>query len=529
MMTNRNYRLFTSLVAALTLATSSAQTAPEVPRLVVSILIDQLRSDYMEAFYPLYGERGFKRLFKESRMYTQAEYPFRNPDRASATACIYSGASPYDNGIVGAMWLSRESLRPIYCVDDRAYSGNLTAEYTSPKHLVVSTIVDELKVATEGKALAYAISPYRESAIFSGGHTADGVFWLNDASGQWCSSSYYGEYPKWAVNYDHYKSLGSRISDIEWRPMNDLVGNFNYFVSGGIKEPFSHSFSGHRKFREFKASGCVNEEVNRFAMHCMQNTTLGMDAVTDFLSVMYYAGNYDQKPISETPIELQDTYVRLDKDLGELMDAVERKVGVGKVLFVISSTGYAEHETSDLTKYRIPTGTFSMFRSASLLNMYLMAVYGPGQYVEAKYGAQIYLNHKLIEDKQLNMTELLERCQSFLMQMSGVKDVYTSQSLTLGAWTPGISRIRNGYHPQCSGDILVDVAPGWKLVDEESGYTHVARESYVGFPLFFIGCNVEPMIIESPVTVDCVAPTLARMMRIRAPNACAVAPLSGLR
>lgn len=525
----RNTRFIASLVAALALASAEAQTAPAVPRLVVNILIDQLRSDYLEAFSPLYGEKGFKRLFREARAYTQAEYPFSNPDRASASACLYSGTAPYNNGIVGAMWMNRSTLRPVYCVDDDAYRGNLTTEASSPKHLGVSTIVDELKVTTEGRALVYSVAPSRDAAVLAAGHTADGAFWLNDLTGQWCSSSYYGEYPKWAVVYDQYMSLGKRISQIEWTPMNDLVGNFNYFASGGMKKPFKHTFSGERKFRKFKASACVNEEVNRFVLHCMQNTALGMDGVTDFLGITYYAGNYDHQTVSESPIELQDTYVRLDKDLGDLIEALEKKVGTSNVLFVVTSTGYADQETAELSKYRIPTGTFSLDKAAALLNMYLMAVYGPGQYVEAKYGAQLYLSHKLIEDKQLNLTEVLERSQDFLIQMSGVKDVYTSQRLTLGAWTPGINRIRNGYNPKCSGDILIEVAPGWNLVNEELHENTLVRESYMGFPLFFWGCNIPAETIKTPVTVDCVAPTLAQFMRIRAPNACSVAPLTGLR
>lgn len=525
----RNTRILTSLVAALALASAEAQIAPTVPRLVVSILIDQLRTDYMEAFLPLYGERGFKRLLQEGRVYTQAEYPFSHPDRASSTACFYSGTSPYNNGVVGEMWMNRNTLRPLYCVDDATYSGNLTTEASSPCQLGVSTWVDELKVATEGRALAYSISPFRDAAVFSAGHAADGAFWLNDLTGQWCSTSYYGTYPNWAVAYDQYKSLGKRIGNITWTPLNDLVGNFNYFVSGGMNKPFRHTFSGSRRFRAFKTSACVNEEVNRFALHCLQSTALGLDGVTDFLGVTYYAGNYDHLPPSEAPIELQDTYVRLDRDLGAFIDALEQKVGAGNVLFVVTSTGYADEESADLSKYRIPTGTFNMDRAAALLNMYLMAVYGQGQYVETTYGAELYLNHKLIENKQLSLTEVLGRSQDLLIQMSGVKDVYTSQRLALGAWTPGINRIRNSYNPKCSGDILIEVAPGWHRVNEELQESKLVRESYMSFPLFFLGCNIPTQVVSTPVTVDCVAPTLAQFMRIRAPNACSAAPLTGLR
>ncbi|MBQ2012103.1 MAG: alkaline phosphatase family protein, partial [Bacteroidaceae bacterium] len=152
-------RLLTSLLILMSVAGAEAQTAPEVPRLVVNVVIDQLRTDYMEAFSPLYSERGFMRLLKQGRVYTQAEYPFANPNRASAIACFMSGTSPYENGIVGERWLDRQTLTPVYCVDDKEFQGQHTTVASSPQHLGVSTITDELKVATEGNGLVYAIAP----------------------------------------------------------------------------------------------------------------------------------------------------------------------------------------------------------------------------------------------------------------------------------------------------------------------------------------------------------------------------------
>ena len=177
-------RLFSTLAVLLSLYGAEAQTAQALPRIVVNVMIDQLRTDYMEAFSPLFGERGFRRLIREGCVYTQAEYPFARPDRASATACLHSGTSPYDNGIPSERWLDRQSLRPVYCVDDKKYSGHHTGENSSPQYLEVSTMGDELKVATEGKGIVISVSPFRDAAILSAGHAADGCFWLNDDSGQ---------------------------------------------------------------------------------------------------------------------------------------------------------------------------------------------------------------------------------------------------------------------------------------------------------------------------------------------------------
>ena len=161
------------------------------PRLVVSITIDQLRSDFLEAFQPLYTDQGFLRLMADGKVYTNVSYPFIPIDRASASAAITSGVAPYYNNIAGQQWLNRETLRPVGCVDDAKYPGINTNETASPNKLSTSTIGDELKVCTGGKAIVYAIAPFRDAAVLSAGHAANGAFWIDDASGNWCSSRFY--------------------------------------------------------------------------------------------------------------------------------------------------------------------------------------------------------------------------------------------------------------------------------------------------------------------------------------------------
>lgn len=528
-MNTKNYKILASFIVLFSVMGADAQNTNEAPRLVVNILIDQFRSDYMEAFSSLYSGQGFLRLMKEGHVYTQAEYPFDSPDRASSVACFYSGTSPYENGIVGETWLDRQTLQPVYCVDDDEFKGCDTDEKSSPKYLGVTTVGDELKIATEGHAMVFSVSPHRDAAILGAGHAADGAFWLNDETGNWCGSSFYGEYPVWASDYNKKSPLSKRIGGITWTPSNESVGSFNYFISSAGRKPFSHKFSGDRKYREFKASACVNDEVNEFVKHLIKNTTIGMDEVPDLLNLTYYAGNYDHGSASLYPMEIQDTYVRLDYQLADIINAVENRVGEGRAMFVITSTGYSDPEdVQDLSRYRVPTGTFSITRAQLLLNMYLMAVYGEGQYVDMCRGNELYLNLKMIENKNLNLAEILERSSAFLIQLSGVRDVYTSNRLALGAWTPGISKLRNAYNPKCSGDILIQVTPGWTLVNETSHEQSLSRESYMGFPLFFWGSGLEAEVDDAPVTMDRVAPTLSRLIRIRAPNACNLAPLQGI-
>ena len=254
-----------------------------------------------------------------------------------------------------------------------------------------------------------------------------------------------------------------------------------------------------------------------------------MDDITDLLALTYYAGNYAHKSVQECAMEIQDTYVRLDRSIANLLDLLDKKVGLQNVLIFVTSTGYTDSESTDSGLYKIPTGEFHLNRCTALLNMFLMATYGEGKYVEAYHDQQIYLNHKLLEQKQLNLTEVQEKSADFLMQFSGVNEAYSAHRLLLGSWTPEIYRIRNGYHRKRSGDLVIDVLPGWTIVSENGNENKVVRHSYIPTPLIFMGHSVKPAIIQTPVTIDHIAPTLAHFMRIRAPNASSSAPITDLR
>ena len=270
-------RILTSLIAAFVLAGLQAQAQTSAtPRLVVGLTIDQFRADYMEAFSALYGERGFKKLLKEGRIYYNAEYDFINVDRSSAVASIYTGATPYYNGIVGNNWMDRSSLRIIKAVDDSAFMGIYTSESTSPARLTVSTLSDELMVATCGEAETYSIAPTREMAVLAAGHASKGAFWLNDENGKWCGSTYYGNFPQWVTSYNDREGLDFRIGNMTWGPYL-AVTSYRYMTSESKQLTFKHNFSDERmdKYRKFKTSPYVNDEVNRLVNACLTQTQIG--------------------------------------------------------------------------------------------------------------------------------------------------------------------------------------------------------------------------------------------------------------
>ncbi len=521
--------LITSIITVLAITGTQvcAEQQMQAPKLVIGITIDQLRTDYLENFAPLYGDKGFKRLLKEGKVYKNIEYGFDNIDRSSATAAIYTGATPSLNGIIGDMWLDATTLRPISCVDDPNYMGNYTNESTSAELLLTSTIADELRIATRNKGLIYSISPFRDTAVLTAGHCANGAFWINTTTGKWCGTTYYAEFPWWLNQYNDRQSIDLRISNMTWSPVHPKE-KYTYLPEWrDIAFKYKMDEDRNNKFRRFVTSPFVNDEVNLLTAELLEKSLLGKDDITDMLSLTYYAGNYMRKTAQEAATELQDIYVRLDQSIATLLEIIDKKVGLNNALIFITSTGYVDSDSSDLGIYRIPTGEFHLNRCAALLNMYLMAVYGEGKYVEAYYDQQIYLNHKLIEQKGLSLPDIQNKSADFLMQFSGVNDAYSQHRLLLGSWSPEIEKIRNGYHRKRSGDLLVSVLPGWTAVNESNpSNSKVVRYGYIPMPLIFFGSSIKAEQINTPVSAECIAPTLARYMRIRAPSGSKAPPIT---
>lgn len=516
--------LITSLLA-LTFSGLSAQTPTHSPKLVVTLTIDQLRTDYLEAFSSLYGERGFKRLMREGRVYRQAEFPFEQVDRASAVATLYTGSTPSLHGIIANTWLDASTLRPKSCVDDPAFMGNYTNDNSAPTQLLTSTVADELKIATGNRALVYSIAPVRDAAILAAGHAGNAAFWLNDTSGKWCSSTYYPEFPWWMNEYNGQQSPDYRIRDMEWTPVHPAESY--RFLPEWRTDAFKYRMDNDRtnRFRRLIASPLVNDEVNRLTEEVLNKSLLGKDEVPDLLALSYYAGNYNHRSILECAMEMQDTYVRLDKSIEHLLDILEKQVGLQHIVLCIASTGYADPEAADLGLYRVPGGEFHLNRCATLLNMYLMATYGEGQYVDGYHQLHIYLNHKLIENKGLILADVQEKAAQFLVQFSGVNEVYSADRLLLGSWSPQKDRIRNGFHRKNSGDLLIKVLPGWTVVQENSSYSRVVRLANIPAPLILLGAGIQAETLSAPVSAERLAPTLSGMLHIRAPNACQASPL----
>ena len=237
-----------------------------------------------------------------------------------------------------------------------------------------------------------------------------------------------------------------------------------------------------------------NHTITKLAFQCIDSNLLGTDEMCDILSVNYDADHYES----------------LDRCLGNLIQGVEQKVGAQNVLFTITGTINTDETFSDAyERFKVPSGTFYINRTGNLLNMYLGALYGRHQYIEGYYRNHIFFNKKIIEQRRLNKVELRNQCRSFLLDCDGVKDVKTTADVL----------------PPHSGDLIVEIMPGWNLLNEESGEKYQYRANFMPVPIIIYGEGIKPQHIDTEVTIDRLAPTIANCIHIRAPNASTAQPL----
>lgn len=452
----------------------SAQTVLPAPKLVVNIAIDQLRTDYLEQLEPLYGNYGFKRLLRDGLFCTNAVYPFSPVDCASALAAINTATTPNYNGITAEKWYSRTTGNVASCVDDPNFKGVQTKDNSSAENILTTTLSDELKVSTYGLAQIYSIAESREAAIIPAGHNANGTFWASASANSWCTSTYYSkDLPKWLDTYN--KS----------------------------NKPYSKSIS-------------LNEQITELALKCISANSLGKDDITDILFLTYDASSPVGKDGKD---EYKETYIKIDNSLERLFTSLQTSVGLDNILFVVTGTGYVEQQNAKPKNLRIPGGTFYINRSANLLNMYLGALYGSDKYIEDTYNNQIFFNEKTLDKKRLNKTEVAEIAKQFLRESQGVANAFSASEL-MSAYTPEMEKKRRGYRYSSCGDIMIEVSPGWNIVNEDTHQQFKQNNYFIQTPIIFYGKSIKGKKLTTPVSILSVSPTIAKTINIRAPNAC---------
>lgn len=513
-------KILSTLVAFFSISSLYAQqsVSSEIPKLVVGITIDQLRGDYLEMFKHTFGEKGFKRLLNNGLVYSNVTFDFPYPDRASAIATIYTGANPAYHGIVSENKYSVTADREIPSFSDNNYLGNYTTDKLSPLPLKVSTLADELKIASGGQSDVFSFAPHASQAFAGGGHAANGAFWIEDASGKWATSTFYKErQPVVDQQNRGAEAINVRIAGTTWRPAVD-ISRYDAFPYTKNRYNFQHHFGNNILL--FKQSAYVNTEVREIAEKILKTNSLGKRMNPDFLALTFYAGNFEKALDKNYSVEIQDTYFRLDREIGKLLDAVDAAVGLKNSLIFVVSTGYFDEQEILPQGMVTSGGEFRPDRTQALLNMYLMALYGREQWIKKYYNQQFFFDRKLLEDKKINIDEFQRTAAEFLVQSAGVQDVITSQQILHGAYNQTVQFYRNGYYKGISGDLIIELRPGWRVVEPNtSADNHRVKNNAVVSPVIFFGNNIKPQKIGRTINATEIAPSVSYRLRIRAPNA----------
>jgi hypothetical protein len=518
-------RILTSLIVILAITNVEAQ---HVPKLIVFITVDQLRGDYMEYFYHTFGEHGFKRLMNEGISYHNIRFEFSNVDQASAFATLFTGSNPCYHSISGDRRYNFNENKEVSSLNDPNFLGNYTRDNYSLKNLLASTIGDELKIASLGRSDVYAIAPDAESALLSAGHAANGAFWIDNIGGKWATTTYYKGLPWYVDRYNSgNESLPARIDKLIWTPSlpTDRYSAFPYTVDN---HAFRYTFNEKMLdcYPNLKTSALVNAEVNRLALQFLEYAAFGSRSCPDMLLLTYYAGNYLRLMDKEYTLEVQDTYCQLDKNIGQLLNVIDQKVGLAHTLIVFTGSGYYKSIEDYPENLRRNGGDFYPKRCIALLNMYLMQLYGQKSWVTGYYNGQIYLNHKAVDDTRLALEEIQSKAAEFVAEFAGVQNVVTDCALRSGNWNEGTARLYNGTHYLGRGDLIIELQPGWKINHEVVGEkVKTVRNNAVITPLVFMGNGLKPKHVYREVKATEIAPTVTHILRIRPPNAARDIPL----
>lgn len=522
-------RFLTSVLVSAIAFGSFAQPQPQQPTLVIGIVIDQLRTDYLNMLISKFGNDGFRRLINNGTYFEDIDFGGIKPDAAAATAEIYTGTYPRINGIASSYVYNLTNKIAEPTLLDKSNLGNFTSETYSPKALATSTITDELCISSGGGSQIYAIAPDATQAIIMAGHNANCATWINDVNGNWSSTTYYRDFPAIVQQRNHNNSLAARLDTLSWRPLLNTDEYPNIATRKRLLQ-FKYVYKKDSKvrYKAYKQSGMVNEEVTNVAIDHITALSLGKHKQTDMLNIAYTVAPYAYSTDADNELELQDTYIRLDRQLERLFKVIDSTIGHERTVIFVTGTGYFSDNHTDDPKYRIPTGDFYPQRAKSLLNTYLMAIYGTGDWVLGYDQNQIFLNRELIRQRSKDISEMRSKAAEFLRRMSGVAEAYTYEWVVSNPTNSTAERMNRACCLTNVGDIFLDIMPGWKIIENEHQPQNykIVRSIGISTPAFLIAPNIKPQRISYKVDATAIAPTVSSILHIRSPNAAAHTPIN---
>jgi len=515
----------------------SSTTALQHPKLIVGIVVDQMRWDFLYRYYDRYGNGGFKRLLNDGFSCENAMINYIPSFTAVGHSTIFTGSVPAIDGIAGNDWTDQLTGKHFYCTDDSSVqsvgASGAADGRMSPRNLLVSTITDELRLATNFQSKVIGVSLKDRAAILPAGHTANAAFWFDDSTARFISSTYYmKQLPDWVVKFNNKNRVRQFIEN-GW---NTLYPVTSYKESDSDNVPYEGKFPGEtsptfphnlksiysRSKSSFRTTPFGNTLTLEFAKEALDNYQLGRGPVTDFLTINIASTDYVGHQFGPNSVEIEDTYLRLDKDLADFFSTLDAKVGRGQYLVFLTADHGVAHGIGFMQSHQLPADFWYSGRVSDTLNKILSARFHIPALVRSVSNYQVNFDLNKIADKNLDFTAIKNTTVDFLQQQPGI--LYAADMAFIGRY-PIPKRLQemmiNGYYFKRSGQVQIILNPGWLDAYSKTGSTHGSWNPYdTHIPLVWYGWNIQHGKSNREIYMTDISATLAALLHIQMPSGC---------
>lgn len=507
------------------------------PKLVVGIVADQMRWDYLYRYYARYGNDGFKRLLNEGFSCENTFINYIPSYTAIGHTTVFTGSVPAIHGIAGNNWIDQASGKNVYCTDDSTVQGvgsSSDAGKMSPRNLLATTITDELRLATNFESKVIGISLKDRASILPAGHNPTGAFWYDGSTGNFISSTWYmNDLPKWLKDYNARNEPEKFLA----KPWTTLYPIETYKQSTADDNKWEGRFKGetaskfpHALAEIYKTNKDIirttpfgNTVTLNAAKAAIEGNQLGADAVTDFLTINLASTDYVGHMFGPNSIEIEDVYLRLDKDLSEFLKYLDLKVGKGNYTVFLTADHGAAHAINFMKENKMPADFLELKKVTTSLNKALETAFGVDKLVLSNMNYQINFNNKLIKEKKLDYDAIKKASLKFLREVPQLQFVIDIENIGAEPIPEPIKqRTINGYNNKRSGTIQIIPYPAWfEGSPGGTGTTHGTWNPHdTHIPLVWYGWGVKPGKTNRETYMTDIAPTVAALLRIQMPNGC---------
>ncbi|WP_295714712.1 alkaline phosphatase PafA [Mucilaginibacter sp.] len=516
-------------------APAPSNTSVPRPKLVVGLVVDQMRWDYLYRYYDRYQTGGFKRMLNEGYTCENTNIDYIPTVTAAGHTCIYTGSVPAIHGIAGNDFIVQATGKSMYCTDDStvtAVGSTSKAGQMSPRNLLVSTVTDELRLATNFRSKVIGIALKDRGGILPAGHSANAAYWFDDASGNWISSTYYmTDLPAWVKKFNDQK-IPEKYLKQDWNTLYPIAtylqsapdnsskyeGKFAGMDAPTMPVKTSELYKG--RLGMIRSTPYGNSMTLDLAKAAVESEQLGKNTVTDFLAISLSSTDYVGHQFGPNSVEIEDTYLRLDRDIASFFNYLDATVGKGNYTVFLTADHGAAHNPNFLLDHKIPAGTWDDGLAQKEMNALLNDKYKVDKLVISMDNYQVNFNNAAIKKAGLNEDAIKFDCIQYLQKQPDVQFAVDMQRVNAATIPEDLrTRIINGYSAEHSGAIQVVLKPGYFSGHGTTGTTHGTWAPYdTHIPLVFMGWGINHGSLTRQTHMTDIAPTVASLLHIQAPD-----------